>query len=582
MQTWWNRYLHAGFDPAEETILAWRGRVLAITCLAIASACTLLVAVQAYARAWSMVAVFCAVVVASLVLPLVPRSEAGLERAGHVAVAVGFTGVTASIVFRGGLSSPLPIGLALVPAVAAYLFPGRRSVLGWAAIALGTVIAVGVVPQALGITLVDRMPLVGRSTVGYLAPLLVLVFITLLSRASARVQVKTIEAAMLAERRRLEDEQANHLQRAEQMALVGQLAVGVAHEVNNPLAYIGANIDYTAKRLRQDDEKRWSEELAALRDAADGVVRISDIVNQLNAHGRKEEQDVKPMRLRDSLELALRIARNQIRHRARVYRQYDDDPVVEADPGRLTQVFLNLLVNAAQAVPTGKRNDHEIRIGLRIEGSMALVEVRDTGSGIAPEVLARVTEPFFTTKDVGQGTGLGLSISDAIVRSYAGTMRLWSEVGRGTRVEIRLPLSDDAPITIQEHDQEHIPLPAPAREPRLLLIDDDATVRRGLARVLPGEVMQAGHAREALELIEDNPRFDVIVCDVMMPDMTGIDFYRELSKRYPELCARTMFVTGGVFDESALEYIAEQKIPMLTKPVRREQLATMVDQLMSK
>ncbi|MEM9454039.1 MAG: ATP-binding protein [Myxococcota bacterium] len=582
MQSWWKRYLYSGFDPKEDNLLAWRGRALAVTCLATAAFSALLVLHHLRVDAWAMVAIFAVVAVASVLLPLLQHRSPNLERTGHAAVGFGFMGLVAAIAFRGGLSSPLPLTLSLMPALAAYLFRDSKNVLLWASLSMLALLGFGLAPTLLRIDLVDHMPPSERPWASFFAPVLALVLITLLSRTNARVQAEAIDAATAAERKRMEDQQVNQLQRAEQMALVGQLAVGVAHEVNNPLAYIGANIDFTAKRLRKDDERRWNEELAALQDASDGVHRISDIVNQLNAHGRKEEESIQPMRLRDSLELALRIARNQIRHRARVFRQYTDHPVVVADPGRLTQVFLNLLVNAAQAVPTGKRDQNEIRIELSVEGGEAVVDIRDTGHGIDPEVLARVTEPFFTTKDVGDGTGLGLSISDAIVRSYNGTMSLSSDVGRGTHVQVRLPLTEEDPITIQDDSHTGVPLPKAGNEPRLLLIDDDPTVRRGLIRLLPGTVIEAGYAREALEMLEDDMGFDIIICDVMMPDMTGIDFYQILVERHPSLCTKVLLVSGGIFEESARKFVIDHDIPMLTKPVRQQELMTLVDEMMGK
>lgn len=581
MHSWRRHYLHSGFDPVEETILAWRGRALAVTCLIASVTCLVVGLNLVFYEAWPMAFTFALVGLVSFALPLVQRDATSLARSSHIIIGGSFVAIVTSSIFRGGMSSQFPMLLLMMPILAAYLFHDRHNVLMWA-IASGLAwLGVSIIPLLLDVPLVDRMPIAGREMTNYFVPLVALVLITALAHNNTRVEMETIGAATAAERERVEVEQANRLQRSEQMALVGRLAVGVAHEVNNPLAYIGANIDFTAKRLRKDDERRWNEEVEALRDASDGVHRIADIVTQLNAHGRQEEETIQPLRLRDSLELTLRILRNQLRHRARIYRQYTDHPVVQADPGRLTQVFLNVLVNAAQALPTGKRNENEIRIELRRDGDDAVVEITDTGKGIDPALLQRVTEPFFTTHDIGQGVGLGLSISDAIVRAYGGTLLLSSQLGKGTCVRVRMPISEDEPITLREEEPPELTIPSSPREPRILLIDDDATVRRGLARVLPGTIVQAGHVNEALDALDEDPSFDAIICDVMMPDLTGIDFYRELTARNPDLASRTLFLTGGVFEQSALDFIKEHEITVLNKPVRRQDLTAAVEELMN-
>ncbi|MCA9648259.1 MAG: response regulator [Myxococcales bacterium] len=463
-----------------------------------------------------------------------------------------------------------------MPALAAYLFRERRAVLVWAVLTLVSVLGLGLVPRALGLELRDTMPEGGRIAVDFLAPILVIVVLTALAHTAVLIQDEAIGQAEDAERRRLQSQQAQQLQRTEQLAMVGQLAVGVAHEVNNPLAYITTNIDYAIAELSEDDRARWQPVLDALHDAADGSRRIAEVVAQLSAHGRQEDDLPRSVLLRTSLEAALRIAHNQLRHRSKVVRRFEADPVVLADTGRLTQVFLNVLINAAQAIPSGHRNDHEIRVRMWSEGDAALVEVTDTGRGIPPEVLARVVEPFFTTKDVGRGTGLGLSISNAIVQGYGGRITIDSTPGLGTRVRIQLPLSERELLPPSRPSNE-IPLP---RTRRILLIDDDDPVRQGLARALPGQVVAAAHVPQALAEIERDPSFDAIICDVMMPDESGIDFYRKLERSHPELLPRLLFLTGGVFEAQSQEFIRDHDVAVLRKPVRRRELVEALERVM--
>lgn len=576
MRRWLRRYLRAGFDPVREHELAWRGRSLAVTSLAVGLASTILLINQVRVAAWPVAIAFSLVAMVAFVVPTVQSSLVTLRWSAHAMVGLTFAAISTASVYRGGLSAQIPITLALVPALSAYLFRERRPVVVWAAASLVAVLAIGLVPRALGVQLTDQMPPSGRVAVDFLAPILVTLLLTWLAHTAVAIQDDAISQAEEAQRERMQTEQAIQLQRTEQLAMVGQLAVGVAHEVNNPLAYITTNIDYAISELGSEDKVRWQPVVDALRDAADGSRRIADVVAQLSAHGRSGDDQPRPVLLRESLDAALRIAHNQIRHRAEVRRSFEADPVIMAETSRLTQVFLNILINAAQAMPSGQRAGNEVRVRVWTEGGRALVEITDSGRGIDPELLPRVVEPFFTTKDVGRGTGLGLSISNAIVQGYGGSLELTSTPGRGTTVRIELPLSQRS-VAPPSRPSSEIPLPQPRR---ILLIDDDDPVRQGLARALPGTVVQAAHVPQALAEIERDPRFDAILCDVMMPDMNGVDFYRELERSHPELLPRLLFLTGGVFEAQAQEFIRDHDVTVLRKPVRRRELVEALESVM--
>ncbi|MEX1361927.1 MAG: ATP-binding protein [Nannocystaceae bacterium] len=577
MRRFLRRYLRAGFDSTGDRDLAWRGRSLAIVCLAIALCSAVLLVNQVSVGAWPVAITFAIAAIIALVLPVLQTDRRSLLWSGHLITLLTYLALTTASLYRGGLAKQIPVTLALVPALAAYLHRDRRAVLAWAGVALFTVLAMGLVPLAMGIELVDRMPPQGRAVVNFVAPVLVIALLTLLAQTAIQIQSDAIAQAEDAERERLQANQAVQLQRTDQLAMVGQLAVGVAHEVNNPLAYITANVDFAITVLGEDDSDRWQPVLDALHDAADGSRRIADVVAQLSAHGRNDEEAPRAIPLRDSLEAALRIAHNQLRHRAKIIRRIEADPIVLADTGRLTQVFLNLLINAAHSIPSGQRNDHEVRARVWIDDEgLAAVEVSDTGRGIDPELLPRVLEPFFTTKDVGRGTGLGLSISNAIVQGYGGSLSIDSVVGEGTRVQIRLPVSSRR-VHAASRPSNEIRLPEPRR---ILLIDDDDPVRQGLARALPGSVVQAANVPQALAAIERDPRFDAIICDVMMPDQNGIDFYQQLERMHPELLPRLLFLTGGVFETEAQHFIRDHEVLVLQKPVRRRQLVEALESVM--
>jgi len=255
--------------------------------------------------------------------------------------------------------------------------------------------------------------------------------------------------------------QANLLH-ADRLAAVGTLAAGVAHEINNPLAYAMGNLDMLARRLPEVTAELAAEaaqrpdagtprRLAALAEeltkaremlalACEGAARVRTIVLDLKRFSRQDEALVGPIDVHEVLEYALGIAGNELRRRARVVRDYGEVPCVTVDESRLGQVFLNLLVNAAQAIPEGDPEAHEIRASTRVDaGGRVVIEIADTGVGIPPALIGRVFDPFVTTKPAGEGTGLGVFLSRSIVTDAGGEIALESEPGRGTTVRVTLP-----------------------------------------------------------------------------------------------------------------------------------------------
>jgi two-component system, NtrC family, sensor kinase len=239
------------------------------------------------------------------------------------------------------------------------------------------------------------------------------------------------------------------LRAAERMASLGTLSAGMAHEVNNPIAYVLSNLSFIQEELYAlvgSDEKldgaRWREVLEALRESMAGSERIRDIVRDLKTFSRGDEGSRGPVDLHDVLDLCANIARGEIRHRARLVKDYGVLPPVHANESRLGQIFLNLIVNAAQAIPEADVKSHEIRITTRYEGEWVVVAVKDSGIGIPPENRARLFDPFFTTKPIGVGTGLGLSICHGIVTGVGGRIEVESEVGQGSTFRVFLPVRE--------------------------------------------------------------------------------------------------------------------------------------------
>ncbi|MFL5352556.1 ATP-binding protein [Archangium sp.] len=358
----------------------------------------------------------------------------------------------------------------------------------------------------------------------------------------------------------------------ERLATVGTLAAGMAHEINNPLAFLMANLQHATQQLQQlPTSEPVRTALQSLTDASMGAERIRGIVRDLGSFSRPEEGTSGPIDVRQVLELSVKMALVELRHRARLVLDYDEVPEVLADSARLGQVFLNLLMNAAQALPEGRADQHEVRVRVRDVEGWVVVEVQDTGSGIPPALLGRVFDPFFTTKEVGKAMGLGLSISHGLVRALGGELTVESELGRGSVFRVRLPAA--ARPRAQPPPPEPPRLVAPRRG-RLLIVDDEPLLAQSLELLLEidYDITLARGAREALEQLLQGARYDAILCDLMMPEMTGGQFHEALSGLLPEQAERIIFMTGGAFTPATQAFLERVPNPRLLKPFRREEL----------
>jgi signal transduction histidine kinase/CheY-like chemotaxis protein len=406
----------------------------------------------------------------------------------------------------------------------------------------------------------------------------------------AHVDQRTAELATLNGdlKARLQELQATRerLVHAEKMAAVGTLAAGVGHELNNPLAFVISNVHYVATEVRElaargEARERWAEVEVAISETLQGTERMRRIIQDLKTFSRVPPERDQRVELPAVLELSLSIAAAEVRHRARVVKDYGPVPAVLGDETRLGQVFLNLLLNAAQALPEGQAGQHEIRITMRQDArGQVVVAVSDTGTGIPPEVLPRIFEPFFTTKPVGEGTGLGLSICHSYVQAMGGDIRVRSEVGRGTTFEVVLRSAEEgAPA---------VPLArATASEVkgsrgRLLLIDDEPLLLAALSRTLEPEHEVEGFsgAGPALERLRAGERYSLILCDVMMPEMTGLELYETLAREVPEQAERMVFLTGGAFSAASRALLEATRRPCVDKPFEPEVLRGRIHELL--
>jgi two-component system cell cycle sensor histidine kinase/response regulator CckA len=411
--------------------------------------------------------------------------------------------------------------------------------------------------------------------------------------------IDTIDRLLVATEHR---ELQARLAQTDRLTSLGTLAAGVAHEINNPLAYVLLNLSYINEELpkllvkhngvlsaspargqypEEASHQRVDEVLVAVDHARNGAERIRDIVRSLKTFSRPENEVCAPLDVAQVLDATLAMIANEIRHRARLIKEFVPTPEVVANEARLGQVFLNLLLNAVQALPEGHSETNEIRVVLRADRSdCVVVEVHDNGVGIAPQVRGRIFEPFFTTKPVGIGTGLGLAICHGIVTSLGGTLSVESEIGKGSVFRVELPAAGRTiGAAAASRAMEAAPTPGLSKtQGRVLVVDDEPIVCFSLERLLSseGEVVAVTSAREALSRIEAGDRFDIILCDLMMPEMDAPSLYDELLRIAPGQAERMVFVTGGAFTMRAHDFLARVPNTRLSKPFDVESLIALV------
>jgi PAS domain S-box-containing protein len=370
------------------------------------------------------------------------------------------------------------------------------------------------------------------------------------------------------------------LRLTETMSTVGTLAAGMAHEINNPLTYVVANLEYLAERLPQHGpwmgERQAREWVSALTEAREGAARVQRIVKDLKDASRGDQDHFGEVDVQQVLESTLKLAANELQHHARVVREYSRVATVSGNASRLGQVFLNLLVNAAHAIREGAANANEIRLVLRTDPKGRVVaEIRDSGHGIPEEHMARLFEPFFTTKDVGEGTGLGLFICHRIVSDLGGSIEVESSLGSGSVFRVILPSSG------QPSERTDAPVERPSkllRRGRILVVDDDTLVAKALSRLLAEhhEVIALTSAGDALARLERGERFDLIFCDLMMPVTTGVEFHERLRVLALDQAERTIFITGGAFTDASRKFLETTANDRLEKPFDQHKLRAIV------
>ncbi len=364
---------------------------------------------------------------------------------------------------------------------------------------------------------------------------------------------------------------AEYVRMADRMSALGTLAAGVAHEINNPLTYVIANVDMLAAGLDRLDAVKLRD---LVTDARTGLDRIRHIVRALRTFSRADDETLSSVDVVRVLEASIEMAHSHLRHRGTLVRHLQDVPPVRANAPRLGQVFLNLLLNAAQALTESRLESNQVVVDVERSGDRAVITVTDNGIGIPAANLPRVFDAFFTTKPVGVGTGLGLFVCHGIITAFGGTITIDSEVGYGTKVRVVLPLAEAR----REPAVPPLPREQTTRRGRVLVIDDEPLVLSAVSRVLADDhdVTALASGRAALERLRRGEHFDVVLCDLMMPGMRGDELFALLGTSQPDVAERMIFMTGGAVTELAAEFVASTSNVMVEKPFEAAELAALV------
>jgi PAS domain S-box-containing protein len=353
---------------------------------------------------------------------------------------------------------------------------------------------------------------------------------------------------------------------SDRMASIGTLAAGVAHEINNPLTWILANLTFAVEALAEGTDPDLGAVREALAEAGDGARRVRTIVRDLRGFSRADDEKLGPVDLARDAAATLNLAANELTHRARAVVSLAGLPPVLGNEARLGQVLLNLVVNAIHAIPEGDVAGNEIRIAGSVTGDRVALTVSDTGSGVDPALADRIFEPFFTTKPLGEGTGLGLWVCRRIAQSLGGTLELQPAREQGAAFRLVLPMAP----TLAEAPRAAPPARAPVgRRPRVLVVDDEPLVGRSIRRALAStaEVVLDGSSRAALERLARGERFDLVLSDVMMPELPGADFHAALEARHPDVARSIVYMTGGAFSPREREFLERVPNVRFEKPV---------------
>jgi PAS domain S-box-containing protein len=378
-----------------------------------------------------------------------------------------------------------------------------------------------------------------------------------------------------AKRQQLEEK----AQVASRLAAVGEMAAGIAHEINNPLTGV---IGFSQMILEKENvPEEIKDELKLI---ADGSQRVADIVKRLLTFARQTKPVKAMTNLNDLIDNTLKL-RNYVLKTANieVVTRFDPElPWSVVDPGQMQQVFLNLIVNAEQAMKeahgrgtltiTTEKKENNIRMSFQ-----------DDGPGITREIMKRLFEPFFTTKAPGEGTGLGLSLSRSIILEHNGKLYVESEPGHGADFIVELPIIDSTEPETEELPAAAMEKPASTQHGNILVVDDESGVRIFLKKALT----QMGHtvdtiadAQTAMEKLDSGTTYDIILTDVRMAGISGIELYFHIIEKTPAMKNRIVFITGDIMGPDIKNFFTQNGLTYLTKPFSIETMREKINRIL--
>jgi PAS domain S-box-containing protein len=375
------------------------------------------------------------------------------------------------------------------------------------------------------------------------------------------------------------------LLQADRLEVLGTLAAGMAHAINNPLSYTLLNLEHVGRRMRElgADQDYYAEARVRLAEAHDGAERVAKVVRQMRALSRARSSNPGPADVRTVIDNVLSMIGNEIRYSAQLTLRYEAAPPVWAREGDLEQALLGLLLYVARALPEGQQKAREIRVWLGTgEDGNVVLTVSDDGLHLTDAENAALLDPFASSPK-----GLGLTMSHSVFTSLDGRLDVESGAQGGTVFRVVLPpagnrMNEKSGVSVAAHAPFKAG-PAPSRA-RVLVVDDDPGVASALRAMLQAqhEVKSVESAREGLRLLMGPEDFDVVFCDLVMPDLSGIELYCSLELNRPERAERLVFMTGGVFTPEAERFLARVPNPRIEKPFSLARVEQLLAQAVAK
>ncbi len=382
----------------------------------------------------------------------------------------------------------------------------------------------------------------------------------------------------ITERKKADEERIAIEQKAQvssRLASVGEMAAGIAHEINNPLTGV---IGFAHLLSKRDIPEDMRDDVEIISESAK---RVSDIVKRMLTFARPQKGRRECIDIKQLVETTLALRAYELEtNNIEVTTMLDPDlPLTLADGGQLQQVFLNMIINAETEMKLAHGRG-KLSVKAEKTGNTILISFKDDGPGITEENMAKLFNPFFTTREVGQGTGLGLSVCHGIIKEHNGQIYAESELGKGATFIVELPIVvEEKQLGLAELAAEE----AEGPKGKILVVDDEPTVREFLTKLLAGkghEVDSVGSASDALTMIKSE-RYGVILLDIKMPGMSGNELYQRVQKIAKSLAKRIVFVTGDVMGIDTMDFLAKAGAHYISKPIDVEELMKTINEILS-